>query len=155
MKTLLIKNACCISTQSLATQNGAELKNASLLIRGNVIEAIGAAADLPQTADEVIDASGHLVTPGLVNTHHHMTQSLTRAVPEVQNAELFGWLKGLYPIWSGITPEMVLVSNQVAMAELLMSGCTTSSDHMYIYANGVRLDDSIEEIGRASCRERV
>ena len=152
MKTLLIKNACCISTQSLATQNGAELKNASLLIRGNVIEAIGAAADLPQTADEVIDASGHLVTPGLVNTHHHMTQSLTRAVPEVQNAELFGWLKGLYPIWSGITPEMVLVSNQVAMAELLMSGCTTSSDHMYIYANGVRLDDSIEAAKRVGLR---
>ena len=147
MTTLLIKNARCI-----ATQNGAEFKNASIFVRGNVIEGLGAATDLPQTADEVIDASGHLVTPGLVNTHHHMTQSLTRAVPGVQNAELFGWLKGLYPIWAGITPEMVLVSNQVAMAELLMSGCTTSSDHMYIYANGVRLDDSIEAAKRIGMR---
>jgi cytosine/adenosine deaminase-related metal-dependent hydrolase len=101
-------------------------------------------------ADEVIDASHHLVTPGLVNTHHHMYQSLTRAIPEVQNAELFGWLRGLYPIWAGLTPDMVQVSTQVAMAELLLSGCTTSSDHLYIYPNGVRLDDSIQaarEIG--------
>ena len=82
--------------------------------------------------------------PGLVNTHHHMYQSLTRAIPAVQNAELFGWLRGLYPIWAGLTPEMVQVSTQVAMAELLMSGCTTSSDHLYIYPNGVRLEDSIE-----------
>ena len=124
--------------------------DASLFIRGNLIEAIGAAADLPQTADEVIDARGHLVTPGLVNTHHHMFQSLTRAIPAVQNAELFGWLRGLYPIWAGLNPAMVRASTQVAMAELLLSGCTTSSDHLYIYPNGVRLDDSIEaarEIG--------
>jgi cytosine/adenosine deaminase-related metal-dependent hydrolase len=92
----------------------------------------------------VIDARHHVVTPGLVNTHHHMVQSLTRAVPQVQNAELFSWLKGLYPIWAGLTPEMVRVSTQIAMAELLLSGCTTSSDHLYIYPNGVRLDDSIE-----------
>jgi cytosine/adenosine deaminase-related metal-dependent hydrolase len=84
------------------------------------------------------------VTPGLVNTHHHMYQSLTRAIPAVQNAELFAWLRGLYPIWSGLTPEMVRVSTQVAMAELLLGGCTTSSDHLYIYPNGVRLEDSIE-----------
>jgi cytosine/adenosine deaminase-related metal-dependent hydrolase len=94
--------------------------------------------------DEVIDARAHVVIPGMVNTHHHMVQSLTRAVPGVQNAELFTWLKGLYPIWAGLTPEMVTVSHQVAMAELLLSGCTTSSDHLYIYPNGVRLDDSIE-----------
>ena len=92
----------------------------------------------------MIDASRHLVTPGLVNTHHHMYQSLTRAMPGMQNAELFGWLQGLYPLWAGFTPDMVQVSTQVAMAELLMSGCTTSSDHLYIYPNGVRLDDSIE-----------
>jgi 8-oxoguanine deaminase len=139
VKTLLIHNARCI-----ATMNGAELPNASLFIRGHLIEAIGPAADLPQTADDIIDARHHLVTPGLINTHHHMVQSLTRAIPAVQNAELFSWLKGLYPIWAGLTPDMVRVSNQVAMAELLLSGCTTSSDHLYIYPNGVRLDDSID-----------
>ena len=147
MKTLLIRNATCIATQDNAKT---ELQNASILIRGPRIEAIAAADKMPLMADEVIDARGHLVVPGLVNTHHHMYQSLTRAIPAVQNAELFSWLRGLYPIWSGLTPEMVRVSTQVAMAELLLSGCTTSSDHLYLYPDGVRLDDSIEaaaEIG--------
>lgn len=145
MTTLLIRNARCIATFDNANPSqGRELRDASIFIRGHCIEIIGSADDLPQTADEVIDASGHLVTPGLINTHHHMTQSLTRAIPQVQNAELFGWLRGLYPIWAGLTPEMVHVSTQIAMAELLLSGGTTSSDHLYIYPNGVRLDDSIE-----------
>ena len=151
MSTLLIHNAQCIATQDAA---GAELRNASIFIRGHRIEFVGLASDLqPQLRDEAketIDARHHLVTPGLVNTHHHMFQSLTRAIPAVQNAELFGWLRGLYPIWAGLTPEMVHVSTQVAMAELLLSGCTTSSDHLYIYPNACRLDDSIEaarEIG--------
>ena len=147
MTTLLIRNA-----RRLATFDDArtELSDASVLVRDRRIEAVGPAADLPQTADEVIDARGHLVVPGLVNTHHHMYQSLTRAIPAVQDAELFSWLRGLYPIWAGLTPEMVQVSTQVAMAELLLAGCTTSSDHLYIYPDGVRLDDSIEaarEIG--------
>ena len=145
MSTLLIHNALCIATLDDA---GTELADASIFIRNNLIEHIGPTADLPPgckaLADEVIDAQHHLVIPGLVNTHHHMFQSLTRAIPAVQNAELFGWLRGLYPIWAGLTPEMVRVSTQTAMAELLMSGCTTSSDHLYIYPNGVRLDDSIE-----------
>ncbi|WP_295374122.1 8-oxoguanine deaminase [uncultured Pseudacidovorax sp.] len=141
MKTLLIRHASCVATFDDAR---IELRDASVLVRGHRIEAIGPAADLPQQADEVIDARGHLVMPGLVNTHHHMYQSLTRAIPATQDAELFGWLRGLYPIWAGLTPEMVNVSTQVAMAELLMSGCTTSSDHLYIYPNGVRLEDSIE-----------
>ena len=127
---------------------GRELKDASLFVSDNVIEWIGPTDELPrallESAGETIDARGHLVTPGLVNTHHHMYQSLTRAIPGVQDAELFGWLRGLYPLWAGLTPEMVQVSTQVAMAELLMSGCTTSSDHLYIYPNGVRLEDSIE-----------
>jgi 8-oxoguanine deaminase len=145
MSTLLIHNARCVATfDTTETGTSTELRDASVFIRDHLIEAIGPAADLPQSADEVIDARGHLVMPGLVNTHHHMYQSLTRAIPEVQDAELFGWLRGLYPIWAGLTPEMVQVSTQVAMAELLMSGCTTSSDHLYIYPNGVRLDDSIE-----------
>jgi 8-oxoguanine deaminase len=145
MTSLLIKNARCIATFNDANPSRArELRNASIFIRGHCIEAIGPVAELPQTAEEVIDARDHLVTPGLINTHHHMSQSLTRAIPAVQNIELFNWLRGLYPIWACLTPEMVHVSTQVAMAELLMSGCTTSSDHLYIYPNGVRLDDSIE-----------
>jgi 8-oxoguanine deaminase len=149
--TLLIQNATCIATMD---DTGHELRDASLLIRGNLIEAIGTAQELLQSAggqvDEVIDARGHLVVPGMVNTHHHMYQSLTRAIPAVQDAELFSWLRGLYPIWANLTPEMIHVSTQTAMAELLLSGCTTSSDHLYIYPNSVRLDDSIEaarEIG--------
>ncbi len=145
MTTLLIRNARCIATFDHTDPTRArELRDASLFIRGHRIEAIGATAALPHEADEVIDARNHLVIPGLVNTHHHMVQSLTRAIPAVQNAELFGWLRGLYPVWAGLTPEMVQVSTRVAMAELLLSGCTTSSDHLYIYPNGVRLDDSIE-----------
>jgi len=147
MTTLLIHHAECVASFDDA---GREWRDASVFVRGNLIEAVGPAAELPQTADEVIDARGHLVMPGLVNTHHHMYQSLTRAIPAVQDAELFSWLRGLYPIWAGLTPEMVRVSTQVAMAELLLAGCTTSSDHLYIYPNGVRLDDSIEaarEIG--------
>ncbi|TPG23383.1 8-oxoguanine deaminase [Variovorax guangxiensis] len=147
MTTLLIRNATCVATFDDART---EWRDASVFVRENRVEAIGPAAELPQTADDVIDARGHLVVPGLVNTHHHMYQSLTRAIPAVQDAELFSWLRGLYPIWAGLTPEMVHVSTQVAMAELLLSGCTTSSDHLYIYPNGVRLEDSIDaarEIG--------
>jgi cytosine/adenosine deaminase-related metal-dependent hydrolase len=147
MSSLFIHRAACIATQDDA---GTELFNASLLLRDGRVARIfteneSVEAYLQRGAvDEVIDARRHVVTPGLVNTHHHMVQSLTRAVPQVQNAELFSWLKGLYPIWAGLTPEMVRVSTQIAMAELLLSGCTTSSDHLYIYPNGVRLDDSIE-----------
>ena len=157
MNSLLIHNAACIATFDHADPlMGRELKDASLFVRDNVIEWIGPTAELPralrESAGEVIDAHGHLVTPGLVNTHHHMYQSLTRAIPGVQDAELFSWLRGLYPIWAGLTPEMVQVSTQVAMAELLMSGCTTSSDHLYIYPNGVRLEDSIEAAQRIGMR---
>jgi len=150
MTTLLIHRATCIATQN---DDGTELRDASLFVRDGKIAFLGASDSLPAEAlqaDERIDARGHLVVPGLINTHHHMYQSLTRAVPGVQNAELFSWLRGLYPLWAGLTPEMIRVSTQVAMAELLLSGCTTSSDHLYLYPNGVRLDDSIEaarEIG--------
>jgi 8-oxoguanine deaminase len=149
MPTLLIRGADCVATQDAVL---GELRGASVFVRGHRIEAIGPADALPQEADEVIDARGHIVVPGLVNTHHHMYQSLTRAIPGVQDAELFAWLRGLYPIWAGLTPEMVRVSTQVAMAELLLGGCTTSSDHLYIYPNGVRLDDSIEAAAQIGMR---
>ena len=148
--SLLIHQADCIALQDDART---ELRNASIWVRDQRVAWVGVSDQVPTEAfrgSEVIDARGHLVVPGLVNTHHHMYQSLTRAIPGVQNAELFGWLQGLYPLWAGLTPEMIYVSTQVAMAELLLSGCTTSSDHLYLYPNGVRLDDSIaagQEIG--------
>jgi cytosine/adenosine deaminase-related metal-dependent hydrolase len=148
-KTLLVKNA-----DMLVTMDGArrEIRGGGLYVEGNRIVAVGPTAELPATADEVIDASGHLVTPGLVNTHHHMYQSLTRAVPAAQDAELFGWLTSLYKVWANLTPEMIEVSTLTAMAELLLSGCTTSSDHLYIYPNGSRLDDSIRAAQRIGMR---
>ncbi|HEX8884454.1 MAG TPA: 8-oxoguanine deaminase, partial [Noviherbaspirillum sp.] len=121
-----------------------EIPDGAVFIRGHVIEQVGPSAELPTEADEIIDASGRLVMPGMVNTHHHMYQSLTRVVPDAQDGELFKWLGALYPIWAGLTGEMIRVSTQTAMAELMLSGCTTSSDHLYIYPNDCRLDDSIE-----------
>ena len=147
MRTLLIRNAHLLVTMDAQRR---EIPDGAVFVRDKVIEAVGSTAELPATADEVIDARHQIVIPGLVNTHHHMYQTLTRALPAVQDCELFGWLQGLYPIWANLTPEMVRVSTQTAMAELLLSGCTTSSDHLYIYPNGVQLDHSIEaaaEIG--------
>ena len=139
MSTLLIRHARLLVTMDAGRR---EIADGGVFVRDQAIEAVGATADLPADADEIIDAHDQIVIPGLVNTHHHMYQTLTRAL--VQDNELFGWLQGLYPIWANLTPEMVRVSTQTAMAELLLSGCTTSSDHLYIYPNGVRLDDSIE-----------
>lgn len=140
-KTLLIRNARVVVTMDDARR---EIHNGAVFIRGNVIEAVGPSAELPQAADEVIDATGQVVMPGLVNTHHHMYQSLTRVIPAAQDGELFNWLTNLYPIWANLTGEMVHVSTLTAMSELILSGCTTSSDHLYIYPNDCRLEDSIE-----------
>ncbi|MFJ4396750.1 8-oxoguanine deaminase [Pseudomonas sp. NPDC089396] len=146
-KTLLIKNA-----ELLVTMDGQrrEIRRGGLYIEDNLIKQVGPSDELPQHADEILDMTGKVVIPGLVNTHHHMYQSLTRVVPAAQDGELFNWLTNLYPIWARLTPEMISVSTQTAMAELILSGCTTSSDHLYIYPNGCKLDDSIhaaEEIG--------
>jgi len=147
MSTLLIRHARTLVTMDAQRR---EIPDGAVFVRDNVIEAVGTTAELPQTADEVIDAHDQVVIPGLVNTHHHMYQTLTRAM--VQDNELFGWLQGLYPVWANLTPEMVRGSTQTAMAELLLSGCTTSSDHLYIYPNGVRLDDSIEAASQIGMR---
>ena len=101
---------------------------------------------------EVLDARGCVVTPGLVNTHHHLYQCLTRAVPAGQDALLFGWLKALYPIWARMSPEDMFVSAQLGLAELALSGCTMSSDHLYLFPNGVRLEDTIEAAGTIGIR---
>lgn len=149
MATLLLKHAHCLLTMDTARR---EISDGAVLIEDGVIRAVGATADLPAQADAVLDMSGHIVLPGLINTHHHMYQSLTRALPGAQNAELFGWLQYLYPIWARLTPEMVKVSTLTAMAELILSGCTTSSDHLYLYPNGSRLDDSIEAAAQIGMR---
>ena len=141
MTTLLIRNA-----DVLVTMDGTrrEIAGGGLFARDGVIEAVGPSATLPRDADEVIDASGCVVTPGLINTHHHMYQNLTRAVPAGQDALLFGWLQSLYPIWTRIGPDEVRISALIALAELALSGCTTASDHLYIFPNGARLDDEID-----------
>ena len=127
-----------------------EIPEGGLFVRAGFIEQVGTTSELPQTADEVLDLRGHLLLPGLVNTHHHFYQTLTRAVPAAQNVNLFNWLKTLYPIWARLTPEDIFISTQTALAEMVLSGCTTASDHLYLYPNGVRLDDEIaaaQEIG--------
>jgi 8-oxoguanine deaminase len=140
-KTLLIKNATILVTMDDTRR---EIPDGALFIRDNVIEQVGTTAELPQAADDIIDATHHVVLPGLINTHHHMYQSLTRVIPAAQDGELFHWLTNLYPIWANLTPDMVRVSTLTAMSELMLSGCTTTSDHLYIYPNGCRLDHSIE-----------
>ena len=146
-QTLLLKNADVLCTMSEPGENDSniesEIKGGGLFARNGIIEAVGESSSLPQIADTIIDMKEHVVIPGMVNTHHHLFQNLTRAVPAAQNSELFGWLKTLYPIWSNIGPEHVYWSTALGLAELALSGCTTSSDHLYIYPNGAKLDDSL------------
>jgi 8-oxoguanine deaminase len=140
-RTLLLKNADIVVTMD---ETRREIAGGGVFIEDNRIIRVGPMAELPAVADEVIDLTGHVLMPGLVNTHHHMFQSLTRATPGGQDAELFGWLKAHYSIWARITPEMFHVSAKTAMAELMLSGCTTSSDHQYLYVNGATLEQAIE-----------
>lgn len=141
MPTLLLQHAERLVTMD-ATRR--EIADGAILLDQGRIVAVGTTAELGGVADEVLDVPGCVVMPGLVNTHHHMYQSLTRALPAAQDAELFDWLQALYPLWACMTPPMLRVATRVAMAELLLSGCTTSSDHLYLYPNGCRLDDTIE-----------
>jgi 8-oxoguanine deaminase len=143
MSTLLIKNIHTLVTMDVDRR---ELTHAALFIRDQVIEQVGSPSDLPQTADEVLDLTGFVVLPGLVNTHHHFFQTLTRAVPKAQNCDLFQWLQTLYPMWSRLTAEGVYLSAQLAAAELILSGCTTASDHLYLFPNDCTLDDEIRAI---------
>ena len=150
MPTLLVKN---IHTLVTMDAQRAEIRDAAIFVRDRVIEQVGPTARLPATADEVLDLKGrHAVLPGMVNTHHHFYQTLTRAVPAAQNCDLFGWLKTLYPIWSRLTAEGVYVSAQMAAAELMLSGCTTSSDHLYLFPNDCKLDDEIRALGDIGMR---
>ncbi len=141
MPTLLLRHATLLATMD---DTDTRYQDGGLYVVDNVIEQVGPTSALPQSADTVIDARDMVILPGLVNTHHHFYQTLTRNVPAAQDANLFNWLRTLYPIWSGMTPEAIAVSTKIAIAELMLSGCTTASDHTYIWPNGARLDDQIE-----------
>jgi 8-oxoguanine deaminase len=149
MSTLLVKNAALLVTMD---DQRREIAGGGLYVVDGFIEQVGESDDLPHHADEILDLSNHIVLPGLINTHHHFYQTLTRAVPGAQNVNLFNWLKTLYPIWAGLTPTDVQVSTQTALAELALSGCTTASDHLYIFPNGSRLDDEIQAAGEIGLR---
>ena len=138
-RALLLKNAAVVVTMDDARR---ELVDGWVLVEGGAIAALGTGA--PPPAEQMIDLTGHVLMPGLVNTHHHMYQSLTRAVPAAQDAELFDWLGALYPLWARMTPEALRIATLTAMAELILSGCTTAADHLYIFPNGCTLDDTIE-----------
>ncbi|MFN2362178.1 MAG: 8-oxoguanine deaminase [Marinobacter sp.] len=149
MQTLLLKNARVIATMD---DDQREIENGYILIRGNRIETVGPSEDCPNQADRTIDLSGHVVIPGLINTHHHMFQSLTRALPAAQNGELFDWLSALFPVWRNITPDMQRAASRTAMAELMLSGCTTAADHAYLHVNGITLDDSVQAAAEMGIR---
>ena len=147
MSTLLVKNALVVVTMDNRRR---ELQNGGLFIKDGFIKQVGLSKELPSEADQVLDLTGHILLPGLINTHHHFYQTLTRVVPDAQDANLFHWLKTLYPIWARMIPDDIRVSTKTALAELALSGCTTASDHLYLFPNGARLDDEIEaalEIG--------
>ncbi|MGZ6316297.1 MAG: 8-oxoguanine deaminase [Anaerolineales bacterium] len=146
MPTLLIKHARIVTMDDQQR----EISDGGLFARDGFIEQVGPTGELPASADEVLDLHDHIVLPGLVNTHHHFYQTLTRAVPSAQDANLFNWLKTLYPIWARLTPDDIFISTQTALSELARSGCTTASDHLYLFPNGSKLDDEIaaaQEIG--------
>jgi len=141
--SLLIQHARLVVTMDDADTRFAD---GDIYIEDNVIRQVGQSDTLAleRPADVTIDASDMIVLPGLINTHHHFYQTLTRNLPAAQNADLFTWLRVHYPIWAGMTPEAIAVSTKVAMAELMLSGCTTSSDHTYLWPNGARVDDQID-----------
>ncbi|GAC1400054.1 MAG: 8-oxoguanine deaminase [Ktedonobacteraceae bacterium] len=141
MTSLLIQHTELLVSMD---DNDSRWTNGGIYVVDNVIQQIGSTDQLPQSADQVIDARNMIILPGLVNTHHHFYQTLTRNLPEAQDANLFQWLRTHYPIWAGLTPEAIYISTKVALAELMLSGCTTSSDHCYIWPHGARLDDQIQ-----------
>jgi cytosine/adenosine deaminase-related metal-dependent hydrolase len=147
MTDILIQNASHILTMD---DERTELANTDIHLQNGVIAAIG--HGLPRAGCEIVNAQGAVVTPGLVNTHHHLYQTLTRAVPGAQDALLFGWLQRLYPIWARFGPEEMFVSAQVGLAELALSGCTLTSDHLYLFPNGSRLDDTIAAANEVGLR---
>ena len=147
MSTLLLTHADLIVTMD---DTRSRWTDSGIYIRDGVIAAIGPTSELPTEADHTIDAHGLLLLPGLINTHHHLYQTLTRAFPGAQDVGLFAWLKTLYPVWAHLDAEAIHASALTGLAELVLSGCTTAADHLYIFPNGATLDDEIsaaQEIG--------
>jgi 8-oxoguanine deaminase len=139
MATLLMRNAHIV-----VTMDGREIPNGGIYARDGWIENVDVTDDIPATADEVVDLTGHIVLPGLVNTHHHLYQTLTRAFPGAQDVGLFDWLRTLYPVWARITPDHVQTATRLGLVELALSGATTVFDHQYLWPNGSRIDDQFE-----------
>ncbi|MFL5704085.1 MAG: 8-oxoguanine deaminase [Ktedonobacteraceae bacterium] len=140
MTSLLIQHATLLVSMD---DNDTQWTDGSIYVVDNVVQQIGQTNQLPQDADQILNAKGKVILPGLVNTHHHFFQTLTRNLPAAQNTNLFHWLRTHYPIWAGLTPEAISISTKIALAELMLSGCTTSSDHTYMWPNGARVDDQI------------
>jgi cytosine/adenosine deaminase-related metal-dependent hydrolase len=149
MSTLLVRHATLLVTMD---DQRREIADGGFFIRDGMIVQVGKTDQLTQQADEVIDLDGYIVLPGLINTHHHFYQTLTRVIPNAQNGNLFTWLKTLYPIWANLTPEDIQVSTKTALSELALSGCTTASDHLYLFPNGSRLDDEIHAAAQVGLR---
>ena len=146
MKTWLKNPLACLTDNSINAQGGIVVQ------KNQIIEIVSLGNQPSEPVDHIFDASKHVILPGLINTHHHFYQTLTRAYPDALNKELFPWLKSLYPVWAGLTEEMIHVSTQVAATELLLSGCTTAGDHHYVFPEAAReaLDvqvDAIQQIG--------
>jgi cytosine/adenosine deaminase-related metal-dependent hydrolase len=152
MSTLLVRNADVLVTMD---PDRREIAGGGLFARDGFIETVGPTADLPADADEVFDASGLLVLPGLVNTHHHLYQTLTRAVPGAQDVGLFDWLRRLYPIWARMTPEDVDLATRTGLLELAHSGCTTVFDHQYLWPNGSSVGDQVAAAHEVGVRFHV
>ncbi len=149
MSTLLIRNSKTLVTMDAERR---EIPDGGLFIRNGVIEIVDATTNLPKQADQIFNMADCVVIPGLINTHHHFYQNLTRSVPTAQDATLFEWLRRLYPIWARMGPEEIRISTKLALAELALSGGTCSSDHLYIFPNGARLDDQIEASSEVGLR---
>ncbi|NNL48301.1 MAG: amidohydrolase family protein, partial [Acidimicrobiia bacterium] len=153
MNTLLIRNAHrLVVMDGTHDAIGTELADGAIFARNGWIERVGPTSKLPTHAHRVIDARGKVVLPGFVNTHHHLYQTMTRAVFGAESSGLFDWLKTLYPIWNRMTPDHVRVATTLGLAELALTGCTTAFDHQYMWPNGSSIDDQFEGAKRVGIR---
>lgn len=140
-KSMLVKNCQVLVTMD---KDRREIPDGGIYIEEGVIKQVGPTKDLPKTAQEVLDLKGHVVAPGLINTHHHLYQHLTRVVPACQDGNVWNWLRVLYPMWAKMTPDSMQAAIQVGLSELALSGCTTAFDQQYVFPNGCKIDDAIQ-----------